>query len=44
VAGLNLWIEIQALVREKKKAKVLKPWIEIQTLVRERKQVVRLNV
>jgi hypothetical protein len=43
VAGLKLWIEIQALVREKKKAKVLKPWIEIQILVRERKQVVRLN-
>jgi hypothetical protein len=30
VAGLNLWIEIQALVPERKHVRVLKLWIEIQ--------------
>jgi hypothetical protein len=37
VAVLNLSIEIQALVRERKQIAVLNFWIEIQPLVSERK-------
>jgi hypothetical protein len=37
MAGLNLWIEIQALVHERKQMAGLNLWIVIQDLVRERK-------
>jgi hypothetical protein len=34
MALLNLWIEIQALVRERKQVAGLNLWIELQALVR----------
>ena len=33
VAGLNLWIELQALVREMKQVGILNLWSEIQDVV-----------
>jgi hypothetical protein len=39
VAGLNFWIEIQALVPERKQVMVLNLCIEIQILVFDLKQV-----
>jgi hypothetical protein len=41
--ALNLWIEIQALLPERKQVAGLNLWIEIQDLVRERKQVAGLK-
>jgi hypothetical protein len=37
VAGLNLWIELQTLVRDMKQVGVLNFWSEIQDVVCERK-------
>ena len=39
MAGLNLWIEIQTLVPERKQVMVLNLCIEIQILVFDLKQV-----
>ena len=43
MVGLNLWIKLQALVRERKHVAVLNHSIEIQALVRERNKIAGLN-